>query len=290
MNIDELVEQYDNDLFYEKHLKNENIRVMTIWKKICKDNQILNKAMQIVKTKDNRNFFFAPTIVEYMIRYYNYIDSEIYKKLIDLICSNTDLSRISNNNTNSFLLMILWNKDLTLNQKQKDFIVNELINRNLENKDDIYATFWDSFLSNNLYLRNKNEFNKIINRDIKETFYIPIQKDEDLRYYVLKSSQFSLDEKRILVYKIFKNDEDYKNAIIDWEYNILTFEESLLHLGESVLDMNDLYFSSLETIENKIGKEKSKYLLNNISFVRLMHELRPVIFNDNDFPHINSLY
>ena len=269
-----------------------------IWSKIKSNPEILRKSVQVERDKfDVRDIVKGLTICESMLIDYNSIDEVAYNNLINSIYTNTDIARIVidgfSNGGYSFLLMSLWNHNLKLTEEQKAFAVNEAMNK-------IGTTCWQ---------QSKEAFSKKLdNNGINDdnTTFINIdgcinpigQKsglqymnymfstlsstqahgtgEFDIRYYILRNPNWSLEEKQKLIMAFWCDDETYDEYLGQWEWSIINDSANFKGNLVSQLEKLNLYEYSYEMLLKFYGdKETTDRIWNEIQFCKQMHQLRP---------------
>lgn len=269
-----------------------------IWNKIKSNPEILREAMQVKKDKfDEHDIVNGLTICDSMLIDYNSIDEVAYNNLINSIYTNPDIARIvidgAANGGYSFLLMSLWNHNLKLTEEQKNFAINEAMNK-------IGTTRWQ---------QGEEEFSKKLdNMGISDdnTTFINIdgcinpigQKsgsqytnymfstlstiqahgigEFDIRYHILRNPNWSLDEKQKLIMDFWCDDETYDEYLEQWEWGIVNDLANFKYNHVSQLEKFNLYEYSYEMLLKFYGdKETTDRIWDEIQFCKQMHQLRP---------------
>ena len=155
--------------YASKDLSYNNPKIF--WNTFIKnDKNLLKWATSFLGEKNkDKEVVNGPFISLGILLNYKDIDEDVYYEFIDLIYSNLDVARTNIDDNLSYLLLSLWNKDIKLNEKQKEFAVNEALNN-----DGVHG---------------KGPF--------------------DLRFYILNSSSWDLHEKKKLVYDFYSDDVWY---------------------------------------------------------------------------------
>lgn len=270
-----------------------------IWNSIKFNDEILAEAIGVEKDKfGQRDLVKGLAICDCMLIDYESVNQEIYQKLVNLIYSNTDIARIvldgASNGGYSYLLMTLWNPNLKLTEEQKQFAVSEAMNQ----------------LGTTKYEQRQEEFSKKLDdMGITDDEVIMVEMDEcglqpcgrktaneymnfmfstlsdtqahgtspfDIRYQILRNSNWTLEEKQKLVYDFWTDDETYDEYLEQWEWGIINDEAN--YKGESLpqLDKAELYEYTYQTLLDFYGDElTTDNIWNEINFCRTMHLLRP---------------
>ena len=267
-----------------------------IWSKISSDKEILKEAIVITRDKfDERDTVVAPTICDSILFNHEEVDRDIYETLVKAIYSNRDIARTvmdgASNGGNSFLLMTLWNQNLKLTEEQKAFAVDEAMNK----------------IGTVRYQNNRDEYNKALkNKGINdkmtinipdtnipiglETYYMRINylasllsttqahgKGEfDIRFWILRNSNWSTSEKEKLVHDFWYDEEDFKSCLVEWESAIINdpvnFKDS-----EFLFETFDIYECTYQTLlEFYKDKETADRIWDEIEFCKTMRKLREV--------------
>ena len=267
-----------------------------IWSKISSDKEILKEAITITRDKfDERDTVVAPTICDSILFNHEEVDRDIYETLVKAIYSNRDIARTvidgASNGGNSFLLMTLWNQNLKLTEEQKAFAVDEAMNK----------------IGTVRYQNNRDEYNKALkNKGINdkmtinipdtnipiglETYYMRINylasllsttqahgKGEfDIRFWILRNSNWSTSEKEKLVHDFWYDEEDFKTCLIEWESAIINdpvnFKDS-----EFLFETFDIYECTYQMLlEFYNNKDIADRIWDEIEFCKTMRKLREV--------------
>lgn len=267
-----------------------------IWSKISSDKEILKEAITITRDKfDERDTVVAPTICDSILFNHEEVDRDIYETLVKAIYSNRDIARTvmdgASNGGNSFLLMTLWNQNLKLTEEQKAFAVDEAMNK----------------IGTVRYQNNRDEYNKALkNKGINdkmtinipdtnipiglETYYMRINylasllsttqahgKGEfDIRFWILRNSNWSTSEKEKLVHDFWYDEEDFKSCLIEWESAIINdpvnFKDS-----EFLFETFDIYECTYQMLlEFYNNKDIADRIWDEIEFCKTMRKLREV--------------
>ena len=267
-----------------------------IWSKISSDKEILKEAITITRDKfDERDTVVAPTICDSILFNHEEVDRDIYETLVKAIYSNRDIARTvidgASNGGNSFLLMTLWNQNLKLTEEQKAFAVDEAMNK----------------IGTVRYQNNRDEYNKALkNKGINdkmtinipdtnipiglETYYMRINylasllsttqahgKGEfDIRFWILRNSNWSINEKEKLVHDFWYDEEDFKTCLVEWESAIINdpvnFKDS-----EFLFETFDIYECTYQMLlEFYNNKDIADRIWDEIEFCKTMRKLREV--------------
>ena len=236
------IEKIDDELYKAAYIIKEASDCNEVWERIKSSSNILREAVQVKKDKYNeKDTVNGLAICDFMLRDYDVVDEVAYMRLIDAIYSNIDIARMvingASNGGYSFLLMSLWNHNLKLTEKQKDFAVNEAMNK-------IDTIRWQKDMEdfskqleaidngeNDCFIDLDGSINIIDNKSglqyINYMFSSLSEKQAhgigvyDIRYAILKNPNWSLDEKKKLIMDFWYDDEDYAECLSQWKYGVI---------------------------------------------------------------------
>lgn len=261
VNIDVL----DNELYNSIYVYPRIGDYKKIWTKIRSNKEILEQAIQVTKDKFGERYIVKGlSIAELILLDYENVDSNIYQDLINTIYSNTDIARIvlngASNGGDSFLLMSLFNPNLKLTEEQKAFAEDEAMNK-------LGTTRYSEVKIDNYFQR---------------LFYIMSTKQAhgvgtfDIRYYILKNSNWSLEEKQKLVMDFWYDNEMYSEYLDAWEWNIINDNANYKGNPVSQFNIDYLYeYSYNDLLLFYKNEETATRIWNEIEFCKLMHKIRP---------------
>ena len=292
------VEAIDNKLYKAIYINENKKEGLKIWNRIKTDDELLKEAIKIVKTKfKDKDTLKGCTIANNILSDYENVDSSIYNELVYKIYKSTDIARIVMNGYSnggySFLLLTLSNDKLKLTDEQKSFAISEAMNKigtikyeqehnnylNILDQNgitDSITTYIDIGGVNPIGAKTKNVY-------LKNTFDMLSDKqchglgEFDIRYYILRNSNWSLEEKKKLIMDFYACDEYYDNVIDAWEWDIVNDSPSKSDLGFYLKE--NMYILSYDELL-KVYKEKNivDNIYDEIKFLKLMHELRPTSY------------
>lgn len=288
-------EKLDNDLYGSIYGIPRKGNCEEIWNNIKSNDEILREAIEVRKDKfGERDLVKGLTICDCMLNDYKNVNQEIYQNLVRLIYSNYDIARIvldgASNGGYSYLLMTLWNHSLKLTDEQKQFAVNEAMNKMGTVKDKKEQEQFEKELEERGYTDtltaildfggNKTPvglktgsvfFNRLIRSTSDELAHgtLPF----DIRYYILSNPNWTIEEKRKLVYDFFEDDDEYDELLEQWQWGIIN---SYSNSESDQLDISELFYYSYNELLNFYGdKEITDRVWAEIKFCRTMHVLRP---------------
>lgn len=292
------IQKIDNELYASIYGKPIRGNFEEIWNRIKNDKLILKEAVKVEKDKFNEyDIVKGLTICDMMLSNYKEVDIEAYNTLIETIYSNEDVARIvlrgASNGGFSFLLMSLINHDVVLTQSQKDFAVNEAMNkigttRYLECLEKYLKKLDDMNITDNdaTYLDIDGSINPVGKRTASiymNNLYNSMDRrqahgtgDFDIRYHILKNPNWTKEEKQKLVMDFWYSDEEYKECLSQWEWGIINdevnYKDGIVPLFPIEYIYDVTYDTLLEFYQNK---ETTDRIWEEIKFCNLMRELRP---------------
>lgn len=294
-------EKIENKLYASLYGIPRNGNHDEIWEEIKNNKELLKWAITKIRDKfDERDIVNGLTICDNILIDYNNIDKDIYQELINLIYSNKDIARIvldgASNGGYSYLLMALWNYDFKLTDSQKEFAVNEAMNKigttQYKMKELEYSKKLDDegISDNDTVLIN---LDGSVNPIGKKTgceyvnYMFNIMSDTqahgrgefDIRYHILRNSNWSLEEKKKLIYDFWYDEIEYSECLDAWKWNILNEVYRYDSLGE--FDADYMYEYKYDDYLYLIG---DKHVVDNIweeiLFCKLMESLRQMTYEE----------
>ena len=292
-------EKIENDFYGYRHniLKSSNNDVNLMWDKIKQDKDLLRWAIKPIKNKYENDMINGLAICDAMLIDYENVDKDIYQELINLIYSNKNIARIVqhgySNGGRSYLLMSLWNFKLKLTEKQKEFAVSEAMNKigttryrkieedyskSLEEKgitDDITTTIDIDGSANPIGAKTKNEYMNYVFNSLSDS-QAHGRGEFDIRYWILRNPNWSLQEKQKLIMDFYSDDEVYDETLDQWEWGIINDNCNYKNNNLGILDKCEIYNYSYEDLLNFYGDKKiADRIYEEINFCKQMHKLRP---------------
>lgn len=294
INIDKIDEELYCSFYIVPNIGDYN----KIWSSIKSDLNVLRKAIEIKRNKwDSADILNGPTIANFMLLDYENIDKKVYDELINYIYTNKAIARLvvdgASNGGYSFLLLSLSNDNLKLTEEQKQFAVNEAMNKigttRYKKIQEDYSCMLekmgidDSITVNididgcisPIGLKTKNEYFSYIFSSLSDTQAHGCGAF-DIRYYILRNPNWSIEEKQKLVMDFWYDDKVYETYLNDWEWSIVN--DSVNYNNDNILlfPKDDLYDYSYNLLLRFYGDEKiADRIWKEIEFCRLMHDLRP---------------
>lgn len=261
VNIDTIDKELYNSIYVSPRIGDYK----EIWTRIRGNKEILKEAIQVIKDKfGDKDVLKSHSITEFILLDYENVDSSIYQDLINIIYSNTDIARIvlngASNGGDSFLLMSLFNPNLKLTEEQKAFAVDEAMNKLGTIRCQGMET--DNYLQRLLQITSTKQAHGV------GTF--------DIRYYILKNSNWTLEEKQKLVMDFWYDNEAYDECLNTWEWGIINDNANYKDNMIPSLNRDNLYEYTYDNLLDLYKKEKiATRIWNEIEFCKLMHKIRP---------------
>ena len=287
----------DDKLYYAKYCDKKVGNPEEIWNSIKNSKELLEWAIKPTKDKfDKKDLVNGLAICEDMLIDFNSVDNELYQKLINLIYSNRQIARIVldgySNGGYSYLLMTLWNPSLKLTDEQKAFAVDEAMNKigtvrhenamneyskkidekGITDEQTMYTEFGGSInpvgaKTGNMYMASL--FSSLSDTQAHGSGYF------DIRYWILKNPNWSLEEKQKLIIDFWFNAEEYDETLDQWEWGIVNDHVNYKENTMPLLDKDDLYEYSYDALLKFYGdKETTDRIWEEIQFCKQMHQLR----------------
>ena len=98
----------------------------------------------------------------------------------------------------------------------------------------------------------------------------------DIRYYILKNSNWSLEEKQKLVMDFWYDNEMHSEYLDVWEWNIINDNANYKGNPVSQFNIDYLYeYSYNDLLLFYKNEETTTRIWNEIEFCKLMHKIRP---------------
>jgi len=199
--------------------------------------------------------------------------------------------------------MTLWNPTLKLTEEQKVFAVSEAMNKmgtvkHKQMMDEYSKKLDEKGINDNqtVYVGDNPVGAKTGNMYMASMFNSLDSSQAhgsgafDIRYWILRNHNWTVEEKSKLIYDFFANDEDYEESLDEWEWDIINDDANYFNEDEEdwSIDKSCLYDYTLEDlIKIYKNKEVAKRMMNEINICRLMHTLRPVVWELEDNPKVN---
>lgn len=298
------IKEIDKKLYYQRYIKKDFAKLNKLWNEVKTNKELLEEAIKVTKNRFGEDTLQSLIICECMLTTYDSIDNEVYKKLVNTIYSNEKIARKvldgASNGGYSFLLYTLFNQNLKLTEKQKAFAVDEAMNKGgttrylkefeeYKNKlkakgitDEIIVTFdlggmrlesgaemWNCYMYEGLYRMSDK---KVHGAGVF-----------DIRYHILRNSNWTIEEKKKLIDEFWYNSKDYEEYLEQWQWGIINDASSKDIILEIWLLYDYTYQDILELSSN--NKDKADTIWDEINFCRSMRELRTPSWMKNTDVH-----
>ncbi len=288
------IEKLDNKLYSVKYSFYPKGDKESLWHAIRNNREILKEAIKIKRNKwNNGDTILGINIAVEMLNDYENVFEDIYNELINIIYINRDIARLVPNGGNSLLLLSLTNLNLKLTEDKKAFAVSEAMNKigtmKYQQKENAYAKMLDNegITNEEKTIINIDGDNYIVGLKSKKEYFnylANILSDTqahgvgafDIRYYILKNSNWTMEEKQNLIWDFYADSNTYDNYLETWESNVYN---ELLNYNErnTTITREDLFNKyTYENILVYCKKEiDTKRFWEEIEFCKEMHKLRP---------------
>jgi hypothetical protein len=294
----ESFEKQENEFYISKYGLPRVGNPNEIWNNIKNNKELLRWAIKPIKDKfGERDIVNGLAICDTILVDYLDIDKEIYQELIDLIYSNKNIARIVqdgvSNGGYSYLLMSLWNPNLKLTEEQKQFAVNEAMNKIGTTKykqtqeeyskkldehgitDDMTTTIDIDGCIHPIGVKAKNEYFHFMFTMLSDT-QAHGTGEFDIRYCILKNPNWTLEEKQKLIMDFWYDDETYDEYLEQWEWGIVNDHANYKGNSLPQFDKGLLYEYSYDALLKFYDdKTTTDRIWNEIQFCKQMHILRP---------------
>lgn len=291
-------EKIENDFYISKYGLPRVGNPNEIWKIIKSNKELLNWSIKPVKDKfGKRDIVNGLAICDTILVDYDGVDKNIYQELVNLIYLNEQIARIVqdgySNGGYSYLLMTLWNPNLKLTEEQKSFAVDEAMNKigtvrhqnvmneyskqldekGITDEHTMYTEFGGSL--NPVGAKTGNMYMARLFGSLSDT-QAHGSGDFDIRYWILKNPNWSLDEKKKLIMDFWSDAEVYDETLEQWEWGVAN--DYANYKGETLpqFDKSEMYEYSYEELLKFYGDKKTTdRIWSEIQFCKQMHQLRP---------------
>jgi len=288
----ENIKALDNQLYRARYGIPRKGDPIKIWDSIKNNHELLREAVKIIRNKFNDGYTLKGTaIADAILIDYKNVDEVAYNNLISAIYNYPDIARTVLDRGYSFLLMSLWNKSVKLTEKQKKFVQNEamhmpgtvlelkrdkefekeLTKRGVTDEDIVALQFSGSsqpigaksgciYFANLLRMLEKEKVHGC--------------GDFDIRYYILKNSNWTVSEKQKLIFDFWYDQEEYEETLNQWEWAIIN--DSPENVQDNIDKVDLLNFYTYEMLLKLYpNEETAKLFWEEIELCKQMHSLRP---------------
>lgn len=298
------IKEIDNELYYLRYIKKDFDKLNKLWNEVKGNKELLEESIKVTKNKFGEDTLESLIICECMLITYDKIDNEVYQKLVNTIYSNEHIARKvldgAANGGFSFLLYTLFNQNLKLTEEQKAFVVDEAMNKKGTTR---YKKLKEEYIKELENQQITNDATIMMDLDGMKTpigpksfniymfgiFYGMSEKlahgqgKYDIRYHILRNSNWTPEEKKKLINEFWYNPNTYEEYLEQWEWGIINDAYS----EDIILEICYLYDYTYQDILNlsSNNKEKADNIWDEINFCRTMKELRtPSYLKDEDTP------
>ena len=189
-------------------------------------------------------------------------------------------------------MLTLTNPNLKLTEEQKVFAVSEAMNKigttKYQEKENEYAKELDNegITDDDKTFINLDGDNISIGLKTQKKYYnylFNVLSDTqahgigafDIRYYILKNSNWTMEEKQNLIWDFYADSNTYDNYLETWEFNVynelLNYNERNTTITREDLFNKYTYENILVYCKNEID---AKRIWKEIEFCKEMHKLR----------------
>lgn len=287
------IKEIDKELYYQKYIKKDYEKLNTLWNKVKDNKELLEEAIIVTKNKFGEDTLKSLSICECMLITYDKVDKEVYQKLVNTIYSNEQIARKvldgAANGGFSFLLYTLFNQNLKLTEEQKAFAVDEAMNKKGTTR---YKKLRETYKQELAEQGINDDQTVVVDLDGMKT---PVgakgfnmymfgmmygmsemlahgQGEYDIRYHILRNSNWTNEEKKKLIDEFWYNPKTYEERLEQWEWGIINDASSEDIILEMWLLYDYTYQDILELSSN--DKEKADNIWNEINFCRTMIDLK----------------
>ena len=287
------VKAVDKELYFEKYIKKDYDKLNKLWNELKGNKELLEEAIMLTKNKFGEDTLASLSICECLLITYDCVDNEVYQKLVNTIYSNEQIARKvldgAANGGFSFLLYTLFNQKLKLTEEQKAFAVNEAMNKKGTTR---YKKLREEYKQELTQQGINDDQTVVVDLDGIKTpvgahaFNIYMfgmmyglsellahgQGAYDIRYHILRNSNWTKDEKKKLIDEFWYNPNTYEAYLDRWQWGIINDASS----QDIELDICYLYDYTYEDILelSSNDKEKADRIWDEINFCRTIRELK----------------
>ena len=228
----------DDKLYYARYCDKKDGNPEEIWSSIKSNRELLEWSIKPTKDKfGERDLVNGLAICKDILVDFNSVDNEVYQKLVDLIYSNRQIARIALGGYSN---------------RGYSYLLMTLWNPSLKLTDDQKAFAVDEAM-------NKNDSGVF-----------------DMRYWILRNPNWSLEEKQKLIMDFWTDGEVYDETLEQWEWSIVNDHANYKGNPMSLLEKDDLYEYPYEALLKFYDdKETTDRIWEEIQFCKQMHQLRP---------------
>ena len=105
----------------------------------------------------------------------------------------------------------------------------------------------------------------------------------DLRYQILRNFNWSLEEKRKLVYDFYEDEYDFMLHLDAFERKVIRHPAYFRENNISLIELDKIYDYDLVDLENKYHDSIAAVeVFDEINFCRMLHQVRPITLRKNN--------
>ncbi len=232
----------DYQLYYAFHGNLSPREIQTLWNEIKSKKEILQEACEVVENKWHEKTLKSNLIADTILDDYEHVDQEVYQQLVNTVYQYQDIARCvadRERTESSLLVKTLWNPQLRLTDKQKEFALKEAME------------------AKRIQIHGSSTF--------------------DIHYQILRNPNWSIWEKQKLVMDFWDKDEDYDERLEDWEWDVTNDRANYQGNNFPPFDKYELFNVYTYDMLSKIHQDKATTdrIWEEMEFCKLMHILRP---------------
>ena len=298
------IKEVDKELYYQKYINKDFDKLNKLWNEVKDNKELLEEAIKVTKDKFGEDTLESLVICECMLITYDKVDNEVYQKLVNTIYSNEHIARRvldgAANGGFSFLLYTLFNQKLKLTEEQKAFAVDEAMNKKGTTR---YKKIREAYQKELTKQGINDDQTLVVDLDgmttpvgahAFNTYMFSMMYgmsemlahgagDYDIRYHILRNSNWTNEEKKKLIDEFWYNPKVYEERLEQWEWGIINDA----YCNDIILEIYILYDYRYEDIlELSLNnKEVADRIWDEINFCRTIKELKePSYLKENESP------
>lgn len=283
----------DKELYFEKYIKKDYDKLNKLWNELKENKELLEEAVMLTKNKFGEDTLASLSICECLLITYDCVDNEVYQKLVNTIYSNEQIARKvldgAANGGFSFLLYTLFNQKLKLTEEQKAFAVNEAMNKKGTTRYKKLREEYKQELTQQGINDDQTvvvDFGGIKSPVGAHAFNIYMfgmmyglsellahgQGAYDIRYHILRNSNWTKDEKKKLIDEFWYNPNTYEAYLDRWQWGIIN-DASSQDIELEICYLYDYTYEDILELSSN-NKEKADNIWDEINFCRTIRELK----------------
>ncbi len=233
------IEKIDQELYIARYGLPRIGDANIIWARIKDNTEVLREAVKVRRNRRNtENIVNGLAISDAMLIDYRCVDQVAYSELIKSIYTNKDIARL--------VIGGVSNIGYT-------FLLMSLWNHSLKLTEEQKAFAVSEV---NTAVHGIGVF--------------------DIRYYILRNPNWTLEEKQKLIMDFWDNDEIYDEYLEQWEWSVVNDDENYKGQSFPPFDIYELFneWSYDMLLEYYGNKETTDRIWEEIEFCKQMHKLR----------------